>query len=190
MDLGCCLTSICCKRTTTMMLCDRESNRFTSHPLCLDIYCCKAKVHRSRCLAKHPCWGRRDAFFLLGMAPLLSLCWCMDMTAAWFHGAAKKPLVVSVNWNGTVSPIFPLLLQTSIVSFFCVCVCVCCSWTHTAEQGRGALIYLCCCVFPHNASEREQICQGLFVMLVWNGSKLCYLKHTQIRDVSMPGQEK
>lgn len=62
---------------------------------------------------------------------------------------------------------------------------------HTNQQ--EALIDLCS-MFSHNLRGRdwaraevkkgEQICQSLFAMLVWNESTLCYLKHTQIRDVS------
>lgn len=134
-----------------------------------------------------------------------SRCWCIDMTAAWFHGAAKKPLVVSVNWNGRVSLSFLPPLQLSIASvicsnlfecvcFMCICVCVCarkcCSWTHKHQE---VLMYLCS-VFSNHLREKEwagakvkkgeQICQSLFAMLVWNESTLCYLKHTQISDVS------
>ena len=138
-----------------------------------------------------------------------SHCWCIDMTAAWFHGAAKKPLAVSVNWDGTVSLILSLL-QLSTVSiilrrlvWMCVCVCACvcarvcasAAAEHTNQQ--EVLIYLCS-VFSHNLRERarakvkkgEQICQSLFAMLVWNESTLCYLKHTQIRDVSPCQAEK
>lgn len=140
---------------------------------------------------------RRGASVLMGMALPSSHCWCIDMTAAWFHGAAKKPLVVSVNWNGTVSLSFPPLLQLSILSvicadlleYVCVHVCVCAAAEHTNQQ--EVLIYLCS-VFSRNLGEwarakvekREQICQSLFAMLLWNESTLCYLKHTQIRDVS------
>lgn len=100
-----------------------------------------------------------------------SHCWCIDMTAAWFHGAAKKPLVLSVNWNGTVSHSFLPLLHLTIVSHFvqiwvlnvrvCVCVCVCLHvWVcasaaaeHTNQQ--EVLIHLCS-VFSHNLRENEQ----------------------------------
>lgn len=97
-----------------------------------------------------------------------SHCWCIDMTAAWFHGAAKKPLVVSVNWNGTVSPSF--LSQLSIVGIFflvriclnicvwvfvlpCTCVCANAAAEHTNRQ--EVVIYLCS-VFSHNLRETEQ----------------------------------
>lgn len=61
----------------------------------------KLWVQGSRCWGKHP-----DAMlFSCGNAASSSSCsWCIDLTAAWFHGTAKKPLAVSVNWNGTVSP--------------------------------------------------------------------------------------
>lgn len=105
-----------------------------------------------------------------------SHCWCIDMTAAWFHGAAKKPLVVSVNWNRTVYPSFLSLLQLSIVGVIlcrfvwicvcvlvyvcvcmsvCVCLCVCVRAKAAAEHTnrQEVLIYLCS-VFSHNLSKR------------------------------------
>lgn len=38
---------------TKQMLWNGKSDHFTSHLFCLPIYCCKAGVQRSRCLAKH-----------------------------------------------------------------------------------------------------------------------------------------
>lgn len=40
-------------KQTEQMLWNGKSDHFTSHLFCLPIYCCKAGVQRSRCLAKH-----------------------------------------------------------------------------------------------------------------------------------------
>lgn len=40
-------------KQTEQMLWNGKSDHFTSHLFCLPIYCCKARVQRSRCLAKH-----------------------------------------------------------------------------------------------------------------------------------------
>lgn len=98
-------------RQTEQMLWNGKSDHFTSHLFCLPVYCCKAGVQRSRCLAKHE---GAVPLSLWGWLSPSSHCWCIDMTAAWFHGAAKKPLVVSVNWDGTVSlSYFHCLLSAS-----------------------------------------------------------------------------
>lgn len=41
------------RKQTEQMLWNGKSDHFTSHLFCLPIYCCKAGVQGSRCLAKH-----------------------------------------------------------------------------------------------------------------------------------------
>lgn len=41
------------RKQTEQMLWNGKSDHFTSHLFCLPVYCCKAGVQRSRCLAKH-----------------------------------------------------------------------------------------------------------------------------------------
>lgn len=86
-----------------------------------------------------------------------SRCRCTDMTAAWFHGAAKKPLVVSVYWNGTVSPFSSTITTVYCRSCFvptCLNVWVwsACSWTYKQVELQ---IYLYS-VFPNNFRRGER----------------------------------
>lgn len=41
------------RKHSEQMLWNGKSDHFTSHLFCLPVYCCKAGVQRSRCLAKH-----------------------------------------------------------------------------------------------------------------------------------------
>lgn len=125
------------------------------------------------------------------------------MTAAWFHGAAKTPLVISVNSDGTVSP----STFTNTTSVYChrvilcrfvwICVqvkvVVCGSESVSAEltNQQEVLMYLCS-TFSHKLNEwaRVEVKNGgkmsefvCYVRLKWKHSVLPQ-PHTQIRDAS------
>lgn len=129
------------------------------------------------------------------------------MTAAWFHGAAKTPLVISVNSDGTVSP----STFTNTTSVYChrvilcrfvwICVqvkvVVCGSESVSAEltNQQEVLMYLCS-TFSHKLNEwaRVEVKNGgkmsefvCYVRLKWKHSVLPQ-PHTNQRCLSFPGQ--
>lgn len=180
------------------MLWNGKSDHFTSHLFCLPVYCCKAGVQRSRCLAKHE-----------GAVPL-SLWGCLSLFSLLMHrhdscliswGCKEAISCISELKRNSVSHFFYRFYSLSIVSivlcgFVGTLVCVLSSvwrrysWTYKPTGSTNILFFLAGCFLIIWAREwaKAKVKKGnesvsLFAMLIWNGSALCYLKHTQIRAV-------
>lgn len=143
-------------------------------PLCLPVYCCRDDVQRSRCWVKH---GGPALLSSRGRGCRPSLCRCVDTTAAWLHGAAKKPLAVQTErvFN------FSLRRCVNLICWRLFCARSC-SWAHRSAN-----------IFVQRVSSQLEGLSKSKSEIANKSVRVCWFKNknTQIREIlSSPGPPK